>query len=73
MACSAGDGVWWMISRVGIAPQPRGGDGRDLRGTTTRRVSAEHLTTDDNLEPWVEAGVARARSLPPKAAKKAKQ
>jgi hypothetical protein len=42
--------------------------GREMDGWL--RVSAEHLTTDDDLEPWVEAGVARARSLPPKAAKK---
>ncbi|HEY1699902.1 MAG TPA: TfoX/Sxy family protein [Trebonia sp.] len=42
--------------------------GREMDGWL--RVSAEHLTTDDDLEPWVEAGVACARSLPPRAARK---
>ena len=30
------------------------------------RVGAEHLATDDDLSPWVELGIAHARSLPPK-------
>jgi hypothetical protein len=30
------------------------------------RVSADHLSTDDELSPWVELGIAHARSLKPK-------
>ncbi|HEX6449493.1 MAG TPA: hypothetical protein VF060_08530, partial [Trebonia sp.] len=30
------------------------------------RVGAEDLTTDDDLSPWVEIGIIRARSRPPK-------
>lgn len=30
------------------------------------RVSADDLTTDDDLSPWVEIGIGHARSLPPK-------
>jgi hypothetical protein len=30
------------------------------------RVSAGDLATDDALSPWVEIGIAHARSLPPK-------
>ncbi len=38
--------------------------GREARGWL--RVAAEGLLTDEQLEPWVERGVAYARSLPPK-------
>jgi TfoX/Sxy family transcriptional regulator of competence genes len=41
----------------------------EMRGRTMRgwlRVDAEGLETRDELEPWVERGVAYARSLPPK-------
>jgi TfoX/Sxy family transcriptional regulator of competence genes len=30
------------------------------------RVSSDDLHTDDQLTPWVERGIAYARSLPPK-------
>lgn len=35
--------------------------GREMPGWL--RVSAEHLTTDDELSPWVEIGIDHARSL----------
>jgi hypothetical protein len=38
--------------------------GREMSGWL--RVAAEHLATDDDLSPWVEIGIAHARSLPPK-------
>ena len=38
--------------------------GRELRGWV--RVAAEGLTTKRALKPWVDRGVATARSLPPK-------
>jgi TfoX/Sxy family transcriptional regulator of competence genes len=38
--------------------------GREARGWL--RVAAEGLLTDEQLEPWVDRGVAYARSLPPK-------
>ena len=38
--------------------------GREMPGWL--RVGAEHLATDDDLSPWVEVGIAHARSLPPK-------
>jgi hypothetical protein len=38
--------------------------GREMPGWL--RVSADHLTTDDELAPWVELGIAHARSRPPK-------
>jgi hypothetical protein len=38
--------------------------GRALEGWL--RVDAEGLKTKRQLEPWVERGVAYARSLPPK-------
>jgi TfoX N-terminal domain len=37
--------------------------GREMEGWL--RVAAEHLATDDDLSPWVEMGIAHARSLPP--------
>lgn len=37
--------------------------GREMPGWL--RVSAEHLATDEDLSPWVELGIAYARSLPP--------
>jgi len=39
--------------------------GREMQGWL--RVAAEALATDEDLDPWVEAGIAYARSLPPKA------
>jgi hypothetical protein len=41
--------------------------GREMAGWL--RVSAEHVGTDADLEPWVDRGVAYARSLPPKSKK----
>jgi hypothetical protein len=38
--------------------------GKEMRGWL--RVEAEHVATDDELSPWVELGIAHARSLPPK-------
>lgn len=38
--------------------------GREMPGWL--RVGPEHLATDDELAPWVEIGLAHARSLPPK-------
>jgi TfoX N-terminal domain len=38
--------------------------GREMPGWL--RVSAGDLATDDDLSPWVEIGIAHARSLPPK-------
>jgi hypothetical protein len=38
--------------------------GREMAGWL--RVSAEDVATDDELSPWVEIGIAYARSLPPK-------
>jgi TfoX N-terminal domain len=38
--------------------------GREMPGWL--RVGGEDLTTDDDLSPWVEIGITRARSLPPK-------
>ena len=38
--------------------------GREMPGWL--RVGAGHLGTDDLLSPWVEIGIAYARSLPPK-------
>lgn len=38
--------------------------GREMPGWL--RVSAEDVATDDELSPWVEIGIAYARSLPPK-------
>jgi hypothetical protein len=38
--------------------------GREMPGWL--RVGAEHLASDDDLSPWVELGIAHARSLPPK-------
>ena len=38
--------------------------GREMPGWI--RVSADDVATDDELAPWVELGVASARSLPPK-------
>jgi TfoX/Sxy family transcriptional regulator of competence genes len=40
-----------------------------MRGRAARgwlRVAAEGLLTDEQLEPWLDRGVAYARSLPPK-------
>ncbi|MCL2581044.1 MAG: TfoX/Sxy family protein [Streptosporangiales bacterium] len=34
------------------------------------RVSADHVTTDDQLSGWVERGLEYARSLPPKRPRK---
>jgi hypothetical protein len=45
--------------------------GREMSGWL--RVAAAELTTDEELERWVEAGVAHARSLPPKAGKAGKK
>ena len=42
--------------------------GREMRGWL--RVAAEGVTTKRGLEPWVNRGVAFARSLPPKAPKR---
>ena len=38
--------------------------GKEARGWL--RVAAEGVLTDERLEPWVDRGVAYARSLPPK-------
>ena len=38
--------------------------GREMPGWL--RVSADDVATDDDLSPWVETGLACARSLPPK-------
>jgi hypothetical protein len=38
--------------------------GREMAGWL--RVAASELATDDDLSPWVEIGIAHARSLPPK-------
>ena len=38
--------------------------GREMPGWL--RVDADSLATDDDLSPWVETGIAYARSLPPK-------
>lgn len=38
--------------------------GRPMRGWL--RVEAEHVRTKRQLAPWVERGIAHARSLPPK-------
>jgi len=38
--------------------------GREMPGWL--RVAAEELATDDDLSPWVELGIIRARSKPPK-------
>ena len=40
--------------------------GRPMRGWL--RVDADGTTPEDALRPWVDRGVAYARSLPPKAA-----
>ena len=40
--------------------------GREMPGWL--RVAADSLGTDDALSPWVETGIAHARSLPPKGA-----
>jgi hypothetical protein len=38
--------------------------GKEARGWL--RVAPDGLLTDEHLEPWVQRGVAYARSLPPK-------
>ena len=38
--------------------------GREMPGWL--RVAADSVLTDDDLSPWVETGIAYARSLPPK-------
>jgi hypothetical protein len=38
--------------------------GREMQGWL--RVAPEHLATVADLDPWVEVGIAYARSLPPK-------
>jgi TfoX/Sxy family transcriptional regulator of competence genes len=38
--------------------------GRPMAGWL--RIASEHVATDDELAPWVERGVAYARSLPAK-------
>jgi hypothetical protein len=38
--------------------------GREMPGWL--RVAAGNILTDDDLSPWVEAGIAYARSRPPK-------
>jgi TfoX N-terminal domain len=38
--------------------------GREMAGWL--RVAADSLATDDDLSPWVETGIAYARSLPPR-------
>jgi TfoX N-terminal domain len=38
--------------------------GREMPGWL--RVTADGVATDDGLSPWVETGIAYARSLPPK-------
>jgi hypothetical protein len=38
--------------------------GREMPGWL--RVAASDLALDDDLSPWVEIGIAHARSLPPK-------
>jgi len=38
--------------------------GRSMAGWV--RVAADHVGTDADLRPWIERGVAFARSLPPK-------
>ena len=40
--------------------------GREMPGWL--RVSAGNVTSDHDLSPWVEIGIAHARSLPPKKA-----
>ena len=37
--------------------------GREMPGWL--RVAADSIATDDDLSPWVETGIAYARSLPP--------
>jgi hypothetical protein len=38
--------------------------GREMPGWL--RLAADDVATDDDLSPWVERGIAYARSLPPK-------
>jgi hypothetical protein len=38
--------------------------GREMPGWL--RVTADRVAADDDLAPWVEAGIEHARSLPPK-------
>jgi hypothetical protein len=38
--------------------------GREMPGWL--RVAADNIATDDELVPWVETGIAHARSLPPR-------
>jgi hypothetical protein len=38
--------------------------GREMDGWV--RIDADALETDDELERWIDRGVAYARSLPPK-------
>jgi hypothetical protein len=38
--------------------------GREMPGWL--RVAADRVGTDEHLSPWVETGIAYARSLPPK-------
>ena len=40
--------------------------GREMPGWL--RVGPGDVATDDDLSPWVEIGIAHARSLPPKKA-----
>ena len=42
--------------------------GREMPGWL--RVGADDVEIDEDLEPWVEIGIAFARSLPPKKARK---
>jgi TfoX-like protein len=37
------------------------------------RVAGDAVATDDDLAPWVETGIAHARSLPPKQPKPARK
>ena len=53
---------------VALAAEPHAGP-FEMRGRTMQgwlRVDADGLRTVEQLEPWVERGVAYARSLPPK-------
>ena len=46
------------------AAQPMEMRGREMSGWL--RVDIDDLATDEQLRPWVERGLAYARSLPPK-------
>lgn len=55
-----------LIASTGATAAVMGG--RTMRGWL--QVAADDLATDDELSPWVEIGIAHARSLPPKRPRK---